>query len=295
VNARAVNALAGVIHAAMRTHRTAAGIAAAVDAAGMLMSPETAAAHAAEVDRWKATAESWRQRYYAEAGVRWDDELPPGGEVCATCEQPVESEPCPEHNPRTLMAQMDEAARERWIEKQLAETGLRSMDFRNGMAMDIEPARDLVAQWVGAARAMLGDAPNYSETPIEMVVKVGESPERFAFTLQRVGKLTPHEARRQAEARVAELERQAAQPRELWLAEYETDTPRLYPTLAAARLALGDRRNADDPLMTWTWSEMAGVHSQWRTDPDTGQRLELLLGSVMRVIPAVSAEAGEPR
>lgn len=42
MNARAVNALAGVIHAAMRTHRTAAGIAAAVDAAGMLMSPETA-------------------------------------------------------------------------------------------------------------------------------------------------------------------------------------------------------------------------------------------------------------
>lgn len=43
MNARSVNALAGVIHAAMRTHQTAAGIAVAVEAAGLLMSPETAA------------------------------------------------------------------------------------------------------------------------------------------------------------------------------------------------------------------------------------------------------------
>jgi hypothetical protein len=43
VNARSVNALAGVIHAAMRTHQTAAGIAMAVEAAGLVMSPETAA------------------------------------------------------------------------------------------------------------------------------------------------------------------------------------------------------------------------------------------------------------
>lgn len=43
MNARSVNALAGVIHAAMQTHQTAAGIAVAVEAAGLLMSPETAA------------------------------------------------------------------------------------------------------------------------------------------------------------------------------------------------------------------------------------------------------------
>jgi seryl-tRNA synthetase len=47
VNARAVSAAAHVIHAAMKTHQTAAGIAAAVDSAGMLMSPEKAA----EVER----------------------------------------------------------------------------------------------------------------------------------------------------------------------------------------------------------------------------------------------------
>lgn len=100
----------------------------------------------------------------------------------------------------------DEEARERWIQKQLDETGLKSMDFRNGMTMEIEPARELVAQWVGAARAMLGDAPNYSETPIEMEVKVAEAPERFVFILQRVGKLTPHQARQQAEARAEQAE-----------------------------------------------------------------------------------------
>jgi hypothetical protein len=28
----------------------------------------------------------------------WDATLPPGGYVCATCGEPVESEPCPEHS-----------------------------------------------------------------------------------------------------------------------------------------------------------------------------------------------------
>lgn len=79
----------------------------------------------------------------------------------------------------------DAEARERWIQRQ--------------------PARDMVAQWVGAARAMLGDAPNCTETPVEMVVKVGEAPERFAFTLQRVGKVTPHEARQAAEKALADV------------------------------------------------------------------------------------------
>lgn len=107
---------------------------------------------------------------------------------------------------RAELAGRDEEARERWIQKQLDETGLKAMDFRNGMIMEIQPARELVAHWVGAARAMLGDAPNYTETPIEMEVKVGESPERFAFVLQRVGKLTPHQARQQAEQRAERAE-----------------------------------------------------------------------------------------
>jgi hypothetical protein len=108
----------------------------------------------------------------------------------------------------------DEEARERWIDKTLNETGIKAMDFRNGMSMELEPAREMVAHWVGAARGMLGDAENYSETPVEMEVKVGESPERFVFTLQRAGKLTPHQARQKAEQ-----ERDDALAR---LAQYET-------------------------------------------------------------------------
>jgi hypothetical protein len=121
-----------------------------------------------------------------------------------------------------LDGRSDEAA-ERWIQKQLAETGLRMADFRNGMSMELEVARDLVAAWCGAARAMLGDAPNYSETPITMTVKVGESPETFAFTLQRVGALTPHQARLNAEA-----ERDAANAR---ITDLEAEVARLGRTL----------------------------------------------------------------
>jgi hypothetical protein len=109
-----------------------------------------------------------------------------------------------------IEAVLTEAAAERFIADQLAKTGLKALDFRNGMSMEVEPARELVALWVGAARAMLGDAPNYSETrveiPVEMVVGVAEDPQRYAFTLQRVGRLTPHEARLRAEK-----ERDAAQ------------------------------------------------------------------------------------
>lgn len=102
-----------------------------------------------------------------------------------------------------------EAAAERWIEKQMAETGIRAMDFRNGASMDLEPARELVAHWVGAARGLLGDAPNYSETKLEFDVKVAESPELYTIVVQRhaLGALTPHEARQKAEAALADVMR----------------------------------------------------------------------------------------
>lgn len=103
------------------------------------------------------------------------------------------------------LAVLDDAATERYVRQQLAETGIRSMDFRNGMTMELQPARDLVAAWVAAARTMLGDAENYSETrvdlpKVEMEVKLAGELERYVFVCQRVGKLTPHEARQRAEA-----------------------------------------------------------------------------------------------
>ena len=52
-----------------------------------------------QLDAKDGTARYWRERAYRSENVRWDSELPPGGEVCATCGQPVESEPCPDHSP----------------------------------------------------------------------------------------------------------------------------------------------------------------------------------------------------
>jgi hypothetical protein len=112
-----------------------------------------------------------------------------------------------------VRAVLTQAAAQQWIQKQLDETRIRSMDFRNGMHMDLEPARELLAHQVAAARAMLGDAPNYTETKLEWDVKVAECPELYTIVIQRhaPGALTPHEARQKAEARVAELERELAQ------------------------------------------------------------------------------------
>jgi hypothetical protein len=114
-----------------------------------------------------------------------------------------------------VRAVLDEAAAQQWIQKQLEQTGIRAMDFRNGMHMELEPARELLAHQVAAARTMLGDAPNYTETKLEWDVKVAESPEMYTIVIQRhaPGALTPHEARQKAEARVAELEKELRQLR----------------------------------------------------------------------------------
>jgi hypothetical protein len=112
------------------------------------------------------------------------------------------------------MAVVDDEALDRMANKLLEETNLRAMDFRNGMAMEIEPAQALAANFVGAARAMLGDAPNYSETPVEMRTELAADPdqpatwEKFAFIVQRIGpgKLTPHEAHKAAEQRAERSE-----------------------------------------------------------------------------------------
>jgi hypothetical protein len=58
--------------------------------------------------------------------------------------------------------------------------------------------RALVAQWVLASRGLLGSAENYVEIAMEFPDRARG--ERYAFTVQRVGKLTPHQARQQAEA-----------------------------------------------------------------------------------------------
>ncbi|MFD7093351.1 hypothetical protein [Streptomyces xanthophaeus] len=98
-----------------------------------------------------------------------------------------------------------EHAAQQWVTAEIEKIGIRSIDYRNGMEMDLEPAREMLAHMVAAARTLLGDAPNYSETKVSMDLKVAEQPELYTFVVQRrtFGALTPHEARQQAEARLA--------------------------------------------------------------------------------------------
>lgn len=107
----------------------------------------------------------------------------------------------------------DETAIERMAQHYVDDTHIRSMEFRNGAELDLVPAQDMVAVWVATARTMLGDAPNYSETrvdlpaeKVEMELKLAGELDRYVFTVQRAGKLTPHEARVQAEAKLVEMQ-----------------------------------------------------------------------------------------
>jgi hypothetical protein len=115
-----------------------------------------------------------------------------------------------------VLSVVDDETVERMTARLLEDTRLRSMDFRNGARMDLEPSRELAALWVGAARGMLGDAVNYCETEVEMgredppgaemTVGLAGDPERFVFRVQRAGQLTPHKARMLAERRAADAE-----------------------------------------------------------------------------------------
>jgi hypothetical protein len=102
---------------------------------------------------------------------------------------------------------LSEEAAQQWLRRQEKEMGIRCADFRNGMHMEMEPAREMLARFVAAARTMLGDAPNYTETKLQMDVKVAESPEMYTIVIQRhrPGALTPHEARLRAEAYAGRL------------------------------------------------------------------------------------------
>lgn len=239
VNARAVNALAGVIHAAMQTRQTAAGIAAAVDAAGLLMSPETAR----EFEQAKTDARrrgiAWRRAYQRAMNRGW--------------------------------AADRAGARSRELQTAVQE----SLGALLGMQMQRDAARGRVA---------------------ELEQQLAQAGDHGAQAYQRAG-LNGAEAA-QLRTRVAELEQQLSAPRELFLAEYEADDPQLYLTLDAARDALTELRNSGDPRVSWDWFEQDGVHSQWRTDPDTDRPVSLLLGSVLPLaLPAglLAAEGGEPR
>jgi len=155
-----------------------------------------------------------------------------------------------------VMAEIEQEAIDRMAATFVDETRIKSMDFRNGASMDIESAREIVAAWVAAARAMLGDAPNYSETEIdfgladppgyEMEVKLAGELDRYVFRVQRRGKLTPHQARQLAEARAEAAEAKLAAVREAvgnFLAHYGHSTSASFKV--AADLAHGVQQVLD--------------------------------------------------
>ena len=103
----------------------------------------------------------------------------------------------------------DDEARERWIQKQEEQLGIKWADFRAGRwEMDLQTGREFAAAYVAAARALLGDAPNYSETKLEFDVKIAEHPDTYTLVVQRhaPGALTPHEARLRAERALERVE-----------------------------------------------------------------------------------------
>ncbi len=98
-----------------------------------------------------------------------------------------------------VLSVVDEETVRALCDEHIRNTMIRSMDFRNGAHLELQPARDMIAYWVGAARTLLDGAENYSETSVEFGIP--EDPQRYSFVCQKAGKLTPHEARRKAEAR----------------------------------------------------------------------------------------------
>jgi len=105
------------------------------------------------------------------------------------------------------LAEFEEQGIDKFAADLAERAGIRSMEIRDGgFNMDIVEAREITANYVAAARAMLGDAENYSETRVDfpaehvdLELKLAGELERYVFTVQRAGKVTPHEARVKAE------------------------------------------------------------------------------------------------
>lgn len=84
--------------------------------------------------------------------------------------------------------------------------GIRRAMIDNGAIdaeLDVEP--EIIATLYAALGQMLGNAPNYVETTIEVKPAPKLPHEAFVVTVRRADGLTPHQARRAAEARAAEL------------------------------------------------------------------------------------------
>jgi hypothetical protein len=98
-----------------------------------------------------------------------------------------------------LRADVDDLAQQLQaaVEGRILDTSyFREMTTENGRThLALQPAREVVQLYFAAARAMLGAAENYVEFEMQMA---GEA-DRFAFVIQRLDGLTPHQSRQRAE------------------------------------------------------------------------------------------------
>lgn len=139
-----------------------------------------------------------------------------------------------------VLAVVDEEAANRMAQQMIDASRLRSLRAEDGAAvLEAEPAREIVAAWVMASRGLLEGAENYAEISLEFGDRARG--ERYAFTLQRVGKLTPHEARKAAEAKLAAV-------RELALALSDRSNEPLDPSLPPGHAGRYSDRRLMEPL-----------------------------------------------
>jgi hypothetical protein len=166
-----------------------------------------------------------------------------------------------------VLAEIDDGAIDRMAKHYIDETHVKALEIRNGANLELQPAQDMVALWVAAARTMLGDAENYSETPVGLPsvsidVKLAGEYESFTLTVQRAGKLTPHQARERAERQRDELQDLLAS---IWLyAEWRwitrqltTEQKELWADAVDANAAIGQLEDGEDvhPVADRWWRD----------------------------------------
>lgn len=160
-------------------------------------------------------------------------------------------------------AELEELGTDAYAEKLLSQARLRSMEIRGGsFEMDLTEAQEMAAAYVAMCRTMLGDAENYTETPIgfptaktEFTVKIAESPvDWYVLTVQRKWKLTPHEARKRAEAERDEA-RSLARFLRLELID-DGDPDEVDRSIREVELDLGE----DEPLPDWLAADGQSDH-----------------------------------
>ncbi|TDD31658.1 hypothetical protein E1287_25700 [Actinomadura sp. KC06] len=158
-------------------------------------------------------------------------------------------------------AELEAEGVDQMAERLLDDTRMRALQIRDGTAeLEVEPARELAAIWVGVARTMLAGGENYSETPVEFEVGLAGERERYALIVQRVGKVTPHQARKAAEERADSAER---------------EIERLRQELSRTRAAHATD-HPDDPL------DVLRAAVQTETGPWTSQRAQAALTGATR-------------